>query len=134
MAVRDPETTAQLQCLQKGGPFELVHIPIPRLGSDQVLIRQRVIALNGLDQKQRDIGVLVEHWPHVLGIEGAGTIEAVGSNVVNLKPGDEVLAWAAGRAHNEPWGGSFQERVVVPACFVAKKPKNISLEEAASLP
>lgn len=134
MAVEVPKTTAQLQCLQKGGPFEIVQVPMPEPEPDQVLIRQRVIALNGLDQKQRDIGVLVEHWPHVLGIEGAGIIEAVGSNVVDLKPGDEVTAWAAGRAHNQPWGGSFQERIVVPASFVAKRPKNISLEEAASLP
>lgn len=134
MASNIPTTSAQLQCLQQGGPFKIVQVPTPKPEADQVLIRQKVIALNGLDQKQRDFGVLVEHWPHVLGIEGAGVIEAVGANVVDLKPGDEVTALAAGRAHNEPWGGSFQERVVVPACYVAKKPRNISLEEAASFP
>ena len=120
--------------MQKGGPLQIAQVPKPTLAPDQVLIRQRAIALNGLDWKQRDFGVLVERWPHVLGIEGAGIVEAVGSDVRDLRRGDEVTAWMAGAAHGEDWGGSYQECVVVPACFVAKKPKNISIEEAASLP
>jgi hypothetical protein len=81
-------TTAQLQCLEKGGPFEIVHVPKPSLSPDQVLIQQRVVALNGLDWKQRDFGILVSRWPHVLGIEGAGVVEAVGSEVKSLRVGD----------------------------------------------
>jgi NADPH:quinone reductase-like Zn-dependent oxidoreductase len=120
--------------MQQGGPFEIVQIPKPTLARDYVLIRQRVIALNALDCKQRDFGILISRWPHVLGIEGAGIIEAVGADVTDLSPGDEVTAWMGGMAHGEEWGGSYQECVVVPACYVAKKPKNICLEEAASLP
>ncbi|KAH8807472.1 putative quinone oxidoreductase [Xylogone sp. PMI_703] len=135
MASQPEELTAQLQCLQKGGPFKIVHVPKPAtIAADQVLIRQRVIALNGLDWKQRDFAIHIERWPHVLGIEGAGVIELVGSDVKDLAPGDEVTAWMAGRAHNQNWGGAYQEHVVMPARYVAKKPKNISLEEAASLP
>jgi NADPH:quinone reductase-like Zn-dependent oxidoreductase len=127
-------TFAQLQCMKHGGPFEIVQVPKPTtLAPDHVLIRQRVIALNGLDAKQRDFGILISRWPHVLGIEGAGIIEAVGADVTDLSPGDEVTAWMAGGAHGEEWGGSYQEYVVMPACYVAKKPNNISLEEAASL-
>ncbi len=128
------ETTAQLQYMQQGGPFKIVHVPMPVLAPEEVLIRQRVIALNLVDAKQRDLGLLIPRWPHVLGIEGAGIIEAVGSEVRGLQPGDEVLGWEAGGAHELSWGGAFQERVVMPASFVAKRPKNISLEEAASLP
>ncbi|MCJ1384100.1 hypothetical protein MMC17_007216 [Xylographa soralifera] len=119
------ETTAQLQCMQQGGPFQIVHVPKPTPAPDEVLIRQRVIALNLVDVKQRDLGIFVPRWPRVLGIEGAGVIEAVGSAVHGLQPGDEVAGWE---------GGAFQERVVAPAYFVAKKPHNISLAEAASLP
>ncbi|MCJ1474329.1 hypothetical protein MMC13_002987 [Lambiella insularis] len=128
------ETTAQLQCMQQGGPFKIVHVSKPALGPNEVLIRQRVIALNLVDVKQRDMGILISRWPHVLGLEGAGVIETVGSEVRDLQPGDEVAAWEAGGAHETSWGGAFQERVAVPASFVAKKPRNISLEEAASLP
>jgi NADPH:quinone reductase-like Zn-dependent oxidoreductase len=134
MADTKAEMTAQLQCEQQGGPFKIVHVPKPALAPDEVLIRQRVIALNLIDVKQRDTGVLVPRWPHVLGIEGAGVIEAIGSEVHDLQTGDEVAAWEGSGAYKVSWGGAFQERVAVPAFFVAKKPKNISLEEAASLP
>ncbi|RFU27771.1 hypothetical protein B7463_g8581, partial [Scytalidium lignicola] len=135
MAFKSEEVTAQLQCLQKGGPFQIAHVPKPTtIAPDQVLIHQRVIALNGLDWKQRDLGIFISRWPHVLGIEGAGIVELVGSDVKDLQAGDEVTGWMAGRAHAEDWGGAYQEHVVMPARYVAKKPKNISIEEAASLP
>lgn len=70
----------------------------------------------------------------MLGIEGAGVIVAVGSKVSGLQPGDEITGWMAGKAHGESWGGSYQEYLVMPKRYVTKKPKNISLEEAASLP
>jgi NADPH:quinone reductase-like Zn-dependent oxidoreductase len=117
----------------KQGPFKIVQVPKPAIAPDQVLIRQRVIALNALDSKMCKFGPLVGSWPQVLGIEGAGVIEAVGSDVTNLEPGDEVTALEAGMAHGQMWGGAFQEHVIMPACYVAKKPTNISLAEAASL-
>lgn len=134
MKSANTDTTAQLQCTQQGGPFKIVQVPKPALAPEEVLIRQRVIALNGIDAKQRDLGILVQRWPRVFGIEGAGVIETVGSEVRSLQPGDEVAAWEGSGAHDVPWGGAFQERVAVPAHCVAKRPKNVSLEEAASLP
>lgn len=129
------ETTTQLQLLQKGGPFKLVQVPKPTPGPTEVLIRQRVIALNPLDVKMRDLGLGIQRWPHVLGVEGAGVVEAVGADVRGLQPGDEVVGWEGTGAMPGIWGGgSFQERAIVPAYLVAKKPGNISLEEAASLP
>jgi NADPH:quinone reductase-like Zn-dependent oxidoreductase len=120
--------------MQKGGPFKVVAVPVPVPKPDQILVLQKAIALNDLDRKQRDIGILIEEWPHVLGIEGAGVVEAVGSDVSNFRPGDEVLCLAGGEAHGEKWGGAYQERYVMPVSLVAKKPRNISIEEAASLP
>lgn len=134
MATAKTEMTAQLQYMHLGGPFQIVHVPKPSLAPDEVSIRQRVIALNLLDTKQHDTGLLIKTWPHVLGIEGAGIIEAVGSDVRDFQAGDEVTAWEGGGAQEVPWGGAFQERVNVRSQYVAKKPKNISLVEAASLP
>lgn len=128
------ETTTQLHLLQKGGPFKIAQVPKTTPGPEEVLIRQRVIAFNPLDVKQRDLGFGIAHFPHVLGVEGAGVVEAVGSEVRHLLPGDEVAAWEGSGALGDAWGGAFQERVATPAYLVAKKPKNISLEEAASLP
>ena len=65
-----------------------MQVPKPVLAPDEVLVRQRVIALNLLDVKQYDLGIKVSRWPRVLGIEGAGIVEAVGSEVHNLQVGD----------------------------------------------
>jgi NADPH:quinone reductase-like Zn-dependent oxidoreductase len=134
MAATSGETTAQLQCVQKGGPLQVVQVPKPSVKPDQVLIRQAFVGLNGLDWKQRDSGMFISRWPHILGVEGAGVIEAVGSDVKHLQPGDEVMAWEVGMAHGEEWGGAYQEHLVMPVRYVTKKPSNISLEQAASLP
>ena len=127
-------TTAQLQCMQQGGPFELVHVPRSGPDAGQVLVRQHVIAFNLIDVKQRDLGIMVARWPRVLGVEGAGIVEEVGSGVHDLQVGDEVAGWEGGGAQEGSWGGAYQERVAIPAGLLMKKPKNISLEEAASLP
>lgn len=134
MAFANTETSFQLQCMQQGGPFKIVQVPKPTLAPEEVLIQQRVIALNLIDVKQRDYGILVQSWPRVLGIEGGGIVEAVGSEVHDLQVGDEVAAWEGSGASESHWGGAFQAHVAVPAYLVARKPKNISLEEAASLP
>jgi NADPH:quinone reductase-like Zn-dependent oxidoreductase len=127
---------AQLQCTKKGGPFEIVKVPAETPGPKDVLIRQRAIAINPVDQKLRDWGLNVTDWPRVFGIEGAGIIEAVGSEVTAFAPGDEAMAWAGSGASPAGlrWGGSFQEMVAVGEHLLGKKPKNISFEEAASLP
>ena len=127
-------TSQKLLLTQQGGPLEVVTVPRPTPTADQVLIRVGAAALNGLDWKQRDLGILIQRYPHPLGLEGAGVVEAVGADVTGLAVGDEVVAWMAGAAHGEPWGAAFQTHAVVPAQFVARKPKNISLAEAASLP
>jgi NADPH:quinone reductase-like Zn-dependent oxidoreductase len=128
------DSYAQLQVPCLRGKQQVAYVPKPELAADEVLINQRAASLNGLDKKQRDLGILVQSWPHVLGVEGAGVIAAVGSGVQNFKVGDEVMAIQGGRSHGEHWGGAFQEYVVVPTKFVARKPRSISFEEAASLP
>lgn len=59
MTAMTTNTTAQLQCTQKGGPFKIVRVPQPTLAPKEVLVWQRVIALNLMDAKQRDLGLLV---------------------------------------------------------------------------
>lgn len=86
MSSSTPITTAQLQCIKQGGPMEIVQVPYPSsLSPGEVLVWQKVIALNLIDTKQRDFSIMIEKWPHVLGFEGAGVIEAVGDDVRDLK-------------------------------------------------
>jgi NADPH:quinone reductase-like Zn-dependent oxidoreductase len=62
----------------------------------------------------------------VRGWDVAGTVEAVGANVTDFQPGDEVM----GTAEN----GSFAELAVTPANKLVRKPANLTFEQAAAIP
>ena len=108
----------------------MASIPKPNPGPNEVSIRLRAIALNPLDWKRLCFGYMIDSWPAVLGTDGAGVVEAVGQGVVKFKKGDEVLSLFG----HDSRAASFQEISIVPEMFVAKKPMNLTFEEAASLP
>src|SRR6266403_601155 len=115
--------------------LKLENIEKPTPNDDQLLVRVRAASVNPYDWH------FVEGTPYVmramgvglrkpkdtrLGVDFAGTVEAVGKNVTKFKPGDEVFG---GR------DGAFAEYVCVrEARAVALKPANITFEQAASVP
>ena len=76
----------------KGSPFRVGEAPMPKAGADNVVIRNKAIAINPVDWKIQDYGVFVQTWPMILGEDIAGEIVEVGENVKNLKKGDRVAA------------------------------------------
>ena len=78
-----------------GGPevIELKDIVLEKPGKDEVSIEQKAIGLNYIDTYHRS-GLYTLKLPIGLGLEGAGLITEVGSNVKNFKAGDRV-AYAA---------------------------------------
>lgn len=120
----------QLQATQKGGPFAFASVPKPEPGANEVCIRMKAIGLNPLDWKQLYLGEMVQSWPATFGIDGAGIVEAVGQDVTQFKAGDEVFSLFGHGAR----AAAFQEISTVPDHHVAKLPKKLSFEEAASLP
>jgi NADPH:quinone reductase-like Zn-dependent oxidoreductase len=120
----------QLQTIGQGGPFAFVKAPLPKPRAGEVTVRPRAVSLNAIDWKNMRFGATIPAWPAVLGIEGAGTVEAVGDGVTAFKPGDEVMAWV----QRSQFNGSFQEVFTAQAVSVGKKPGFLSFEEATSLP
>ncbi|PYL20674.1 MAG: alcohol dehydrogenase [Verrucomicrobia bacterium] len=112
--------------------LEDVEKPVPN--DDQVLVKVRAASVNpydwhfieGTPYLMRAMGVgLRKPKDTRLGVDFAGTVEAVGKNVTQFKPGDEVFG---GR------GGAFAEYVCPRADrAVALKPANITFEQAASV-
>jgi NADPH:quinone reductase-like Zn-dependent oxidoreductase len=111
--------------------LEDIEKPVPN--DDQVLVRVRAASVNPYDwhfiegtPKIMRLGVgLRKPKDTRLGVDYAGTVEAVGKNVTQFKPGDEVFG---GR------GGAFAEYVCPRADrAVAIKPANITFEQAASV-
>lgn len=117
---------------QKKGALRLAEMPEPEIRDDDVLVRVHAAAVNLLDSKVRDGEFklfLPYRPPFVLGHDVAGTVTRVGSKVRRLKVGDEV--YARPRDHRV---GTFAQLIAMNEADVALKPKNVSMEEAASIP
>jgi len=95
--------------------------PIPADG--QGLVKVAASGVNFIDVYFRT-GLYKAPLPTVLGMEGAGVVEAIGPNVTGIQPGDRV-AWAMSR-------GSYAEYAVVPAWQLVKIPKEVDFELAAA--
>ncbi|TIU78606.1 MAG: NADP-dependent oxidoreductase [Mesorhizobium sp.] len=116
----------------KNAPLLLGEVPEPEVGENDVLVQIHAASLNLLDSKIRDGEfklILPYRPPFVAGHDVAGTVIRVGSKVRQFKPGDEVYARPRdGRI------GAFAEYIAINDADVALKPKNLSTEEAASIP
>ena len=139
-----------------GGPevLKLADLPPPPVSANGVRVRVKAVGLNHLDIFVR------EGWPglkltmpHVLGADIAGVIESVGSEVKDLKPGDEVVVnpgLSCGHCERcllgednlcrsyqmigeHSWGG-YAELASFPRQNILPKPKNLSFEQAACVP
>ena len=110
-----------------GGPevIALVEVDVPDPAPDEVRIRQKAIGLNFIDIYYRT-GLYSNPLPHGLGFEGAGIVDAIGSNVRFLKEGDRV-------AYPQGPIGAYSEIRTMPAATVVKLPAKISFEEGAAV-
>ncbi|UCI22415.1 NADP-dependent oxidoreductase [Mesorhizobium sp. B2-1-8] len=117
---------------QKKGALRLADMPQPELGDNDVLVEIHAAGVNLLDSKVRDgefKPLLPYRPPFILGHDVAGIVVRAGSKVRKFKAGDEVYARPRdGRI------GTFAELIAMDEADVAPKPKNLSMEEAASIP
>jgi NADPH:quinone reductase-like Zn-dependent oxidoreductase len=108
--------------------LKLEQAPVPEPGANQVLIRLRAAGVNPVDWKTRS-GMYKQFWPLQFpwtpGIDGAGTIEAVGANVDQFEKGQAVFGIVT---------GAYAEYALAQAGDLQPKLENISFEEAASIP
>ncbi len=119
--------------------LKLQQVDRPSVGDDDVLIRVRATSVNTPDW------ITVAGVPYILrlqsglrrpstpvrGTDVAGVVEAVGRNVTDHQPGDEVFgsSWADTLANR---AGAFAEFTVAPASQLIKKPAGLTFEEAAA--
>lgn len=107
-------------------------VEMPVLRSRQILIEAYASSVNPIDWKIRNGSLrLLLGWrfPKILGFDVSGRVAAVGSEVRKFKPGDLVYAKS-----DAPTGGAYAEYVAVGESAAARKPQNLSHEEAAAIP
>ncbi len=117
---------------KKNGPLRLADVPDPVVGDEDVLVQIHATAVNLLDSKVRDGEfklMLPYRPPFILGHDVAGTVVKVGPKVRRFKIGDEIYARPRDHRH-----GTFAELIAIHETDVALKPKNLNMEEAASIP
>ncbi|MDK1095937.1 MAG: quinone oxidoreductase [Actinomycetota bacterium] len=109
-----------------GGPDQLAltDVPDPLPGNDEILVSVIAAGLNFIDTYHRS-GLYPMEMPFTPGLEGAGTVLAVGPGVTQYQPGDSVCwTWAI---------GSYAEKVVIPADQAIPLPEDVAPTVAAAL-
>jgi NADPH:quinone reductase len=114
-------------------PFRLAQVARPQPAAGQVLVRIKASGVNPLDTKIRaGAAAHARHpFPAILGIDLAGTVEAVASDVTAFRAGDEVYGMTGGVGGVQ---GSLAEYAAVDTTLLARKPNNFGMREAAALP
>lgn len=124
-------------------PKQRLHVkeaPYCLPGPDEVVVRNRAVAINPIDWIQQDQGTSFAFgwikYPFIFGSDVAGEVVAVGKSVTRLQVGDRVT----GQAHsvdknlNNAAYGAFQLYTVLLERNTAKIPESVSFESASVLP
>ncbi len=124
------------------GPPDVLHLaevdkPVPQ--NDDVLIKVHAAAINSRDWRlmranpffiRLAAGGLLAPKLRILGADLAGRVEAVGNNIQEFQPGDEVFGYlpiTSGR-------GTFAEYACATEDEITRKPANVTFEQAAAVP
>jgi NADPH:quinone reductase-like Zn-dependent oxidoreductase len=137
MATNAPaQTTMKTIVREKYGPpdiLELKEIEVPAIDDDSVLVRVRAAAINAYDWHMmrgkpylvRMVAGLRKPKSTAMGMDFAGQVEAVGKNVTEFRPGDEVFGSRA---------GSLAEYMRAKAKSLVPMPAGLTFEQAAAIP
>jgi len=115
--------------LSAADALELVDLPEPTPGPNDLLVQVKAVSVNPVDVKVRAGMPVPEGQVRVLGWDAAGTVLAVGSAVQGFAVGDRV--WYAGALDRQ---GSNAERQVVDARIASRMPAKLDFAHAAALP
>src|SRR2546422_3121631 len=119
-----------VRLLEYGGPLVFTDVPPRPVARDEILVKIKSTAVNHLDFVEASgtaRQILPIDLPWIPGHEFSGVVEQIGSDVAACAPGDAVFGTTSGM-------GAYAEYLAVKATAIARKPSNLSFEEAASLP
>ncbi|HDR7636234.1 NADPH:quinone reductase [Bacillus cereus] len=113
-------------------PMRMTEMPTPEINEYEVLAEIHAASINPIDFKIRDgkVKLLLKYkMPLILGNDFSGVIVKAGTKVTQFKVGDEIYA----RPRKDKIG-TFAEYIAIHEDDIALKPKNLTFEEAASIP
>jgi NADPH:quinone reductase-like Zn-dependent oxidoreductase len=119
-----------IRLLEYGGQLVFNDVPTPTIARDEILVKVKSTAVNHLDLVKASGAarqILPIDLPWIPGHEFSGVVEQIGSDVAAWAPGDAVFGVSE-------TGGAYAEYLAVKPAAIARKPSNLSFEEAASVP
>lgn len=105
---------------------ELMEIPVPKIDANEILVRMHAV---GVGLHDRYPNSAISGFPYAIGMEGAGTVEEVGSAVSAYRRGDRVMV-----SGMHPKGGTWAEFAAINAQMALPIPDGLGFKEAAALP
>src|SRR5260221_7086082 len=119
-----------VRVLEYGGPLVFNDVPTPTIARAEILVKVKSTAVDHIDLVKasgtvRQILPIDLRW--IPGHEFSGVVEQIGRDVAAYAPGDAVFGTTTGM-------GAYAEYLAVKAAVIARKPSNLSFEEAASVP
>jgi len=128
-------------CTKYGSPdvLQLQEVPKPAPQDDEVLIRVYAASVNARDWRfirakpffiRLVPGGFLQPKNKILGADLAGRVEAIGSNVKQFQPGDEVFGYLPSATGRD----TFAEYVCANETAITLKPANLTFEQAAAVP
>jgi NADPH:quinone reductase-like Zn-dependent oxidoreductase len=118
----------------KAHPLEVKAAPVYTPGPNEILVRNRAVAMNPIDNMTQLRGIFPLQYPAILGQDVAGDVMAVGPNVTRFKEGDRVVGHSVVFATQEQRDGAFQTYTIVRTNLASHIPEEISFESASVLP
>ncbi|KZT64346.1 medium-chain dehydrogenase/reductase like protein [Daedalea quercina L-15889] len=115
---------------EKQAPFAVKSVPTRKPEPGQLLVKVESAGLAPVDWAIQAMGILVEKYPAVLGMDAAGTVVEVGEGVKKFKKGDRVLKESS---DCDAFSG-FQQYTLAFEDTTAKIPENVTFDQAATIP
>ena len=118
-----------VRVLEYGGPLVFNDVPTPTIARDEILVKVKSTAVNHLDLVEASgtlRQILPIDLPWIPGHEFSGIVEQTGSDIAACAPGDAVFGTSG--------MGAYAEYLAVKPATIARKPSNLTFEEAASVP
>jgi NADPH:quinone reductase-like Zn-dependent oxidoreductase len=118
-----------VRLLEYGGQLVFSDVATPTIARDEILVKVKNTAVNHVDLVKASgtaRQILPIDLPWIPGHEFSGVVEQIGSDVAAYAPGDAVFGTSG--------MGAYAEYLAVKPAVIARKPSNLSFEEAASVP
>lgn len=118
----------------KGKPLHITESTIPEPGPEDIIVESRAFTINTIDPAQQDLGFQIASYPAVVGIDLAGEVYTVDSNVTRFKKGERIVGHAWSFLTGKPEDGAFQLYSRIPAKNAATLPEKIEYKNGVVLP